>query len=72
MAAYRVWTDSQSVSFRSFERAERFARRYVASTAQDEFARVAYIDEGIHPVAIIRLDGLGRVWTDLIDPELPV
>ena len=51
--------------FRTFEEAERFARKIVAASASDEFATSADIDGPNGQHASVRLDGNNRVWTDL-------
>jgi hypothetical protein len=50
--------------FRTFDEAERFARRLVADSAADRFADRASIN-GPGESATVRLDGAGRVWTDM-------
>ena len=50
--------------FRTFDEAERFARRLVAASADDRFADRASIT-GPGESATVRLDGAGRVWTDM-------
>lgn len=51
--------------FPTFEAAERWARWYVAESAQSEFPEWVAIYEGGQPRACVRLDGAERVWTDM-------
>jgi hypothetical protein len=51
--------------FRTFDEAERFARRLVADSANDRFATFADIRGPGDHLASVRLDGIGRVWTDI-------
>jgi hypothetical protein len=53
--------------FRSFEEAERFARRIVAASGADRFAISAEIC-GPGECASVRLDGNNRVWTEFPGP----
>lgn len=59
-----------SRSFRTFAAAEKYARAIVAASAADRFAVAA--DIWGPEEASIRLDPLGRVWTDLGPPGLRV
>ena len=68
-----VWKDDIYDGFPSFERAERFARKRVAEVDARGFSESAEILEGMKTVATVRMDGCGRVWTDIsIYSELPV
>jgi hypothetical protein len=62
--------DDKFRTFRSFKAAERYARGYVAASAAGRFAVSVEITRDLHPVASVRLDGLNRVWTDVVDTAL--
>ena len=52
-------------SFRSFENAERWARKQVASLDDRGFSNPADIFQWGVQVAEVRMSGDGRVWTDI-------
>jgi hypothetical protein len=67
MSARRPWqvttSDGRLRHFGMFEWAERWARKYVAESANERFAVSAEI-VGPGKSASVRLDGCNRVWTD--------
>ena len=60
---WEVTADAQWRRFRTFEEAERFARKMVAASGAERFAISAEIT-GPGESATVRLDGANRVWTD--------
>lgn len=62
---WEVWDDSHVRYFPTLAAAERWAHRHVAATE-----RGVEICCEFHTVADVRLDGAGRVWTDVIDCEM--
>ena len=65
---WEVWRDDcHIIYFPTLAAAERYAHRYVAVADERGFARGAAIHHDFHEVATVRMDGAGRVWTDVID-----
>lgn len=64
---YAVLTDQGGDyrHFRTFESAERWARKVVFDSRKDRFAERATIYLNAMPWAEVRMDGAERVWTDL-------
>jgi hypothetical protein len=63
---WEVYHGSDWRRFYSFEAAERWARKAVATVNERGFAEPASIYNGCRgEVAEVRLSGDGRIWTDL-------
>jgi hypothetical protein len=62
---WEVYHGSDWRRFYSFEEAERWARKAVATVNERGFSEPASIHHGADEVADVRLSGDGRVWTDL-------
>lgn len=65
---WEVWDDYECRIryFPTLAAAERWAHRHVAATERSSVA----LCHQCHVVAHVRLDGAGRVWTDVIDCEM--
>ena len=66
MVIYRVFWSVEERRFRSFDAAERWARQKVRQLDSRGFAERATILRNFQEVAVVRLDGADRVWTDLV------
>lgn len=58
--------------FRSFDAAERWARARAAEVDGRGFSKRAKIYDDVCEVAVVRMSGDGRVWTDVVSEELRV
>ncbi len=69
MSDWMVWLrdGDHGRPFPTFEEAERYARRYVATTDNGDTASIWHADK---TVARVSMDSAGRVWTDVLDPVL--
>lgn len=68
---WEVWRDDCRIRyFPTLEAAERYAHGYVAVPDERGYARRVTIHRNFHTVAEVRMDGAGRVWTDVIDGAL--
>jgi hypothetical protein len=68
---FQVCLDDGLRWFRTFEAAERYAHRYVAASVDARgFSKRLDITHDLYRVAVVRMDALDRVWTDVIATEL--
>lgn len=68
---WEVWRDDGHVRrFPTLQAAERYAHRYVKLPDERGYVRHVSIHHDFHTVAEVRMDGAGRVWTDVVDGAL--
>jgi hypothetical protein len=68
---FQVWLDENPRWFPTFAAAERYAHRYVAASVDERgFSKRLDITHDLYRVAVVRMDALDRVWTDVIATEL--